>query len=377
MHNFYNIFLLLFLALNFSACQPQEPNSANDEQALEKQNLEAKADELRPIRVLSLDGGGIRGLIPAHVLSDLEQKLQKPVHKIFDLVAGTSTGGLIALLLTSPNEKKTGALMSAQEIKRFYMDRAEDIFKGNYMIWAAGRSIFGNIYDASGLENLITGLVGDRKYNTSLIPTLLTGFDIVHKKGIDFNSDDKEIDHLTILEVGRATSAAPTYFAPKILKLKNRNNILKDYYIADGGLYKNNPSVLAFRRALEIFGEEAIEKRGLQLVSIGTGAAGFNKTKGKDFLNAGAATWAPAIIDGLIDGSVDEEDKVMRLFAKNKAHIQYFRLQAKLRNKAHKTILELDNISEENMQNLIDAGSSLMKSSIYDSTIKALKQVSK
>lgn len=379
MRKFYYFLSLLSVILGFAGCRPEASQVAdftpNQEQPQEPEHEHSQeGPNLEPIRVLSLDGGGIRGLIATEVLSGVEKELGKPLYQIFDLFSGTSTGGLMALMLTTPHAEKSGALMTAQEVQRFYLDRGKDIFKGNFLLSRSARSLVGNIYDASGLESLITELGGERKYSTSLKPRLLTGFDIVRKIGIHFNSDDKEIEHLTILEVARATSAAPTYFAPKVLQLKNFKNVLKDRYIVDGGLYKNNPSVLAYRRAIEIFGEKAVEERGLQLVSIGTGVATYNKTKGSNFLNAGAATWAPAIIDGIIDGSVDEEHQVMKLIAKNKSHIKYFRLQAKLRNKNTRDIVELDNIAPQNMQNLIDAGASLMKSKVYAATIQALKQ---
>src|SRR5258705_158688 len=83
---------------------------------------------------------------------------------------------LTALLLTSPNADKTGAFMTANEVENFYLNRGKDIFKGNFILSRSVRSLAGNIYDVSGLEKLITDLVGNRKYNTSLIPILLTGF---------------------------------------------------------------------------------------------------------------------------------------------------------------------------------------------------------
>jgi patatin-like phospholipase/acyl hydrolase len=80
-----------------------------------------------PFRVLSIDGGGIRGIIPALILAELEQRAERPIAKIFDLVAGTSTGGILAVGLTMAGARRKPKY-SARDLVALYEEEGDDIF---------------------------------------------------------------------------------------------------------------------------------------------------------------------------------------------------------------------------------------------------------
>ena len=107
-------------------------------------------------RILSLDGGGIRGLIPARILQHIESRTGKLIHELFDLIAGTSTGGILATGLTSPNP------LTAKQMVKIYADQGAEIF--NRSLWKGVTSLGGisdERYDARPLERILSDKLGD------------------------------------------------------------------------------------------------------------------------------------------------------------------------------------------------------------------------
>ncbi len=173
-------------------------------------------------RILSIDGGGIRGLIPARILVSLERKLQQRsgrsdarIADFFDLIAGTSTGGLITCLLLAPGKNEWTPAFSAQDIADLYQDHGAEIFHAS--LGKRLRSLDGLLderYEADGLERLIEDRVGDLWLSQLLKPCLITAYDVTQRKTKFFTQHDARNDDkdYQIKVVARATSAAPTYF---------------------------------------------------------------------------------------------------------------------------------------------------------------------
>ena len=111
-------------------------------------------------KILSIDGGGIRGVIPAVVLAKIEQEIAKPLHEAFDLIVGTSTGGIIAVGLTAPASNRSGAAFSAQDVVEFYSNHGKDIFERSFWDGLTNPSgIVDELYSAANLENLLKGFI--------------------------------------------------------------------------------------------------------------------------------------------------------------------------------------------------------------------------
>lgn len=128
--------------------------------------------------VLSIDGGGIRGLIPALVLADIEKKSGKQTHQLFDLICGTSTGGIIALAVTV-DDGAGGARFSALQISKIYENRGRDIFSRS--VWKGVSSAGGlsdEKYSAKGLETVLDDYFSDQPMGAGLTPTLIPSYDI-------------------------------------------------------------------------------------------------------------------------------------------------------------------------------------------------------
>ena len=130
------------------------------------------------VKILSLDGGGIRGVIMAMILTHIERQTGKPVSESFDLIAGTSAGGLLALGLTSPDEKGKPKY-SAEDVADMYEYIAKTVFTRSYWskIPLIG-NLFGNKYTPVGAEKLIRELCGNLTLKDALCEVLVTSFDI-------------------------------------------------------------------------------------------------------------------------------------------------------------------------------------------------------
>lgn len=230
-------------------------------------------------RILSIDGGGIRGVFAAKALADLEEATARPLRRCFDLVCGTSTGGIIALGLALGKP--------ASELLDLYRQHGEAIFP------AARKGRLKGIrrprYDNTALREALNSAFAARTLAEAqsrlCIPSIdiQTGCARVFKtdhRGDDFVNDWK----LTAREVGLATSAAPTFFPAAIVD--------SDRAMIDGGLWANNPALVGVGEAT-LLGYPLDE---IEILSVGTGSTRFTMD-GSDALKAGLWRWGPRIVD--------------------------------------------------------------------------------
>lgn len=195
----------------------------------------------KTFKILSIDGGGIKGIYSAAVLAKLEELSGNKIADCFNLVCGTSTGGLIALLL--------GAGFSAKEIVQFYSDNAKYIFppkQNNPIKQLLGIHKFNN----ANLKNILVQYLGNKKMKDSIINLCIPSIDADNEKPFVFKTGhDPQFTRdpeLYMVDIGLATSAAPTYLPKYSLKTLNRNAV-------DGGLWANNPALVGVIEALTIF----------------------------------------------------------------------------------------------------------------------------
>ncbi|HEY4786301.1 MAG TPA: patatin-like phospholipase family protein, partial [Bacteroidales bacterium] len=173
------------------------------------------------MRILSIDGGGIRGIIPGTVLAELEKRIaavtkkeQAHISDYFDLIAGTSTGGILASILICPDSGKQ-ARYTAQEAVDLYFKKGEEIFSTS--LWQKIKTADGMLdekYPVTGLEDALNEYLGNVKLSQALKPCLITSYDILNRRAVFFNSMDArdEYTDFYLRDIARATSAAPTYF---------------------------------------------------------------------------------------------------------------------------------------------------------------------
>lgn len=240
---------------------------------------------MRTRYILSIDGGGIRGVIPAVVLKTLENKLPAPLYRYFDLIAGTSTGGIIAAGLTAPHvgpgpnyladnavaaDGSRTAALTANALLELYCQRGSDIFSyGDFLarIESFFTSPLKKIYSAIALEQILLENLGSNLVSEALTAVMFTAYDILNRRTVFITSSTENgltPDDYRFRDAARATSAAPTYFKPA--SVDNLTKRTKETLV-DGGMFANDPALCAYVEGLKMWGYAA----DIVLVSIGTG----------------------------------------------------------------------------------------------------------
>src|SRR5919198_1933113 len=177
------------------------------------------------VKVLAIDGGGIRGLIPALVLAEIESRTGRRIADMVDLLAGTSTGGIIACGLAKPTP------MPASEIARIYEEEGPEIFSRSLLKRITSvEGFLDERYSSDGLVASLQQHLGDTHMTEATVPLLLTAYDTTGR-AIRFLRSEGEGSDLTMAVAAQATSAAPTYFEPVPVG---------DETLVDGGVFAIN-----------------------------------------------------------------------------------------------------------------------------------------
>jgi uncharacterized protein len=254
-------------------------------------------------KMLSIDGGGIRGLIPAMVLAEIERRTGKRIVEMFDLVAGTSTGGILALGLTKPGQGGKPEY-TAKKLIDLYETEGDKIF--SMPVWHRVHSGWGlaeEKYPSEGIEEVAKEYFGDVHLAEALTEVLVTAYEI-ERRGPWFFKRRHALDPAQgfdpfMRDVARATSAAPTYFEPIQLKVGSLGNRA----FIDGGVHSNNPAMCAYVEARKIHPEE----NDFLVVSLGTGEP-TREMHYEEVKGWGLALWAQPILNVVFDGVSDTVD---------------------------------------------------------------------
>jgi hypothetical protein len=272
-------------------------------------------------RILSVDGGGIRGVIPAMVLSHIEEKVG-PAATHFDLISGTSTGGIIALALACPNGDTGEPLYTARELVELYEKRGPEIFHTSTLQKiASGFGLLDEKYSSKSLEKVLADYFGHVPLSAALTKVLVSAYDIQSREPFFFKSWREENANVEMRLAARATSAAPTYFEPALITAAGSMRAL-----VDGGVFINNPAVSAYAEARKVFADE----NEFIVVALGTGLA-TQPLAYKDARNWGLAGWARPVLDVVFDGVSDAVDYQMKYLIEE----DYFRFQTDLAIASH------------------------------------------
>jgi patatin-like phospholipase/acyl hydrolase len=278
------------------------------------------------VKVLSIDGGGIRGIIPSMVLKEIEGRTQRPVSELFDLIVGTSTGGLIALALAKPGSSGEPAY-DAKSLIGFYESEGERIF--HIPIWKrveSGWNLLDEKYPPKGLEKVLNEFLGQTRLKEALVPVMIPAYEIESRMPWFFRSERAKFSQsydFPMKDVARAAAAAPTYFPPKKLVTEGGG----DYYsLIDGGVYANNPGMCAFVEARMMFPEDS----DMLMVSLGTGEL-TRRIDHDDAEDWGLAQWAHPLLNVMFDGQSDTVDFQLQklLFPPGRGR-RYYRFQTRL-----------------------------------------------
>jgi uncharacterized protein len=230
------------------------------------------------VKALAIDGGGIRGLIPALVLAEIERRTGRRMATMLDLIAGTSTGAILACALAHPDPKP------AEEIADIYVTDGPKIFdRTSLKAITSGAGFLDERYDDKGLVSSLQTHLGTARLADATVLTMITTYDLQTRATLLLRSDR---DDISMVDAAHGSSAAPTYFEP--LHLGDRT-------LVDGGVAAVNPALYAYA--------EGAARPDL-LLSLGTGelTRPLPYDKVKDW---GKVAWAPVIVDVVFDAGSD------------------------------------------------------------------------
>jgi patatin-like phospholipase/acyl hydrolase len=279
---------------------------------------------MKKIRILSIDGGGIRGILPGTILTYIEDQIQlktnnknAKVGEYFDFLAGTSTGGMLSLVYVCPNAQG-GYKFSARDALDLYLKKGGEIFDVSFgqKIKSLG-GVRDEKYNAKNMEKALDVYFGTTRLSQALKPCLVSSYDLENRKAKFFTSADalENNDDFYIKHVARATSAAPTYFEPtKLVPLGADKNATKDkaeFVLVDGGVFANNPALCAYAEARntdfgKIFGnpEKPNKPTASQMIIVSLGTGTVKKPYlYEDFKDAGMIAWIQPLIDIMMSGN--------------------------------------------------------------------------
>lgn len=257
--------------------------------------------------ILSLDGGGMRGVIPVRILMELKACLEQEgldgrPETYFDLVAGTSTGGLIALALTCSD-------MSLEQLMETYRTCGPVAFPRQSLgISQTLRAITAEKYPAGGIESLISKWYGDRKLGSADTRTMIMAYDVL--TGQEAEMCSWEDPDFRVFDAARATSAAPTYYSP---------HRVGDRLLVDGGVIANNPSLFAVSKARLLWPQ----CREFVVVSIGT--AGLVHTMEEEG-SSGILNWLDNIVPLYSNAQKRTVDRILETMP----DVRYVRIESQM-----------------------------------------------
>ncbi|KAL5770578.1 hypothetical protein ACOSP7_014732 [Xanthoceras sorbifolium] len=371
------------------------------------------------ITILSIDGGGVRGIIPGTILAFLKSELQKldggdaRLVDYFDYIAGTSTGGLITAMLATPDEKNR-PLLAAKDIKNFYSEESPKIFPqvqlrallgwawidavGDWLksIWDKyGKPAYQTVefvidrietqgfrprYNGDYLHEKIKETLGDKRLSNTLTNVIIPSFDIRFLQPVIFSTSKAKCDDqkdAPLAEVCIGTTAAPYYLPPYYFEM-NSSEGTKQFNLVDGGIAANNPTRLAIS---EVTKEKCQGKNSshwstmdyskLLVLSLGTGSS----KKDEQFVVGDGQQWGfvswlfdsggrMPFIDVLFNAMDDMVDIYMSIFFKGSAlKDNYLRIQTdSLKYSEYNT----DNSNKANLENLVRIGNDLLKQPVSE-----------
>jgi patatin-like phospholipase/acyl hydrolase len=320
------------------------------------------------LRILSIDGGGIRGILSAEVLAALENKLQartdNPDARLahyFDFFAGTSTGAILACLYLCPEDRNsTQPYFSARDAADLYIKHGSAIFSNPREYMRQGEGLIKEKYSTEHLERLLKRKFIDLRLSHLLRPCIIPAYNISKRSAHFFtqhNARKNPACDYYLKDVTLAASAAPAYFQPaRVTSLSGET-----YPLVDGGVFANNPTLCAYaevyKENMKGFSSEKKNAANVFILSIGTGAS----KKSYDYDPAvgwGPHGWIEPTLDVLLSGANETTDFILKqIFDSENAGKNYFRIEPSMEG----ADTELDNASPENIQALMLAGAETVK----------------
>ena len=332
-------------------------------------------DKSTPLRVLAVDGGGVRGILPVRVLVALEEMTGRRTADLFDILVGTSIGGIGILALMRPDPDGS-PMWTARDLLVEYSTRAAEIFPDTSLSWPqsmqqlsemirrpsptaallGSNPRLGNArYDPAGLIEILTGQLGGAMLSDALRHTIVTSYDVRSQQPVLFDSNEvreqRQVD-VPMITAARATSAAPTFFPPMV----DTDASGEERLLVDGGIFANNPALLGYQAARA----SGAAPEEIALVSLGTGLHGPNTSLNRaEYMGSSWFRLAQSLMQSAQVGNVAVIDSFFRTIIGD----HYWRFDAPLTGPINH---DMDNTSAEHVRWLDTAGKAMVGERIAD-----------
>lgn len=286
------------------------------------------------MNILSIDGGGIRGYFSSYLLNRIEQKLGVKYTEYFDLIAGTSTGSILAAALATN--------YPISEVTKLYVEKGKQIFKPQKLTFSG---IYKSRYPKDYLIDELEMAFGDKTLSNTNTKLLIPATDIITSQVHVFKSNYlaeyvRDADVL-IREAVLASCSAPTYFDP---------TVVEPFLLADGGLWANDPALVAY---VEATGKLNIPAEEIRILSIGTGVSEHYYSHENASSNWGAISgWGGSqIIDLILNLQSKTASNMLKLMPKRDYLRLNFKRDYKLKLDDVSILPDLKNIAESLFSN--------------------------
>lgn len=317
-----------------------------------------------PFKILSIDGGGIKGLYSSTILEKLEDYYCKKSFECFDMICGTSTGGLIALALSAGK--------SAKEISTMYKEKGEIIFPRRFCK-ILGQIAIHSKYSNGNLRKCLYEFVGDKTIGDSLNLLCIPSFNYTDSTPCVFKYDHTEgrlgrDNSKKMVDVGLATSAAPTYFP--ISQIGNHQFI-------DGGVWANNPAMVGLVEALCHFVGKNKKYSSIQILSISS----LEEPEGRPIIkhrSHSVVRWGLHSLTPFMKGQIHFPHNALTQLAKHSdIKMEYKRIESPVLSKSQIPYVGLDKVSKKSLAFLRNQGETMADNCFRDKDVKKFFETEK
>ncbi len=304
--------------------------------------------EKKVYRILSIDGGGILGLYSAKILEHINKEMMgnKKYHEYFNLITGTSTGGIISLGLAAD--------IDIEKVVEFYEKYGQKIFpyKNKFINWLmSSKILFSNKYLHNTIDKIASDFFGTLKMKDAKCAVCIPSIDVVNCQPIVFksphHSDLSRDDNYLMKDIALATSSAPTYFP-----IYSFDNYLG---LVDGGLWQNNPSLIGVIEACHYFVGPDKEYDSIEVLSIGNPHSNFKNSISVKNKKSSLTKWRSNLIELPMKITSKGTDDILNILNRSKSLYihKYLRLASSNITEKQKG-LSLDYASDFAIQTMID-----------------------
>ena len=295
------------------------------------------------IRVLAFDGGGIHGILSIKILTEIEKRAQRPIHELFDVIVGSSTGSIQAVMLSKSKNGTREAEYTSQDVLNFYLTYGSKILTPSVWrrIWTLN-GLLAPLFTHKNLDRYLKEFLGSIQLKQTLKPLIISSYDTTTSNVFLFDSYNDSQKEILLKDIILASTSLPNIFPTFAMDFSDTT-----HYFVDSVLIDNNPIILALIRLKEIY-----PTTPKLVLSLGTGTFSFphyvDPPKGEGLLY-GPENWYNIISFG----QEHQLNSLMKELQNQKGFglEYYFRLNPPL---SHDDMSSPLNASPENMAHLID-----------------------